>query len=362
MNSKMERMKLSKLSPDSITVNQLLNSVMDNPITDAYRRGIMRSKVFRNTQGWHAQAEKLATILVLLVSSDIKTTHFIGSQQQEFNANARFAGDTGYTPEELTGLPMGFPFLYALHNSAVYLWTDKIHRTAVEMPLPKHTIHPEILPYPSVFFSFETAWTASNPDQRHIEEGETNFLFLMHSEVHKGIIVASDLQHTSKEFVQHRDIWNPNGDDEGELIPKMSLTVSILKYGSTFPNDFEHPLSMQPILSMLAFLDTSIIENRRVGFSRATRRELERTTGHNEDWADPKYITNIVDLRYKQKRTITTDDDGEKIERQFQWWTTGHWRNQWYPSKGIHKLKWIPQHLNGPVDKPIREKTYRVIR
>ena len=350
-----ERLRISKLEPGSPTLNQVLDSVMGNPLSGAYAKGI-RSGVFRNTQGWHAQGEKLATTLVLLDGTDIRTTHFIGSQQKEFDANTRFAGDIGYTPEELKGLPSAFTFLHALRNSAVYLWTDKIHRIAVEMPLPKHTIHPEILPYPSVFFSFETAWTASNPDQRHIVEGETNFILLIHSETHQGIIVVSDLQHTNEELVQH------NNHVGGGLIPKMSLTVSVVKYGATFPNDFEHPLSMQPILSMLAFLDTSIIENRRAGFSRASRRELERTTGHNEDWSDPKYLTNIVDLRRKEKRPVKTDDDGEKIARQFQWWTTGHWRNQWYPSKGIHKLKWIPQHLNGPTDKPIREKTYRVIR
>lgn len=59
----------------------------------------------------------------------------------------------------------------------------------------------------------------------------------------------------------------------------------------------------------------------------------------------------VVTLR-REKRTR---DFGE--ERDVNWtrrWMVGaHWRNQWYPTLGIHRQIWIAPYVKGPEDKPL---------
>lgn len=43
-----------------------------------------------------------------------------------------------------------------------------------------------------------------------------------------------------------------------------------------------------------------------------------------------------------------------------QWIVRGHWRNQWYPSEGRHKQRYVPPYVKGPPDKPLRV-TERVV-
>lgn len=42
----------------------------------------------------------------------------------------------------------------------------------------------------------------------------------------------------------------------------------------------------------------------------------------------------------------------------------GHWRNQWYATKGVHAPKWIESYVKGPADKPLKEslRVYAVTR
>lgn len=35
------------------------------------------------------------------------------------------------------------------------------------------------------------------------------------------------------------------------------------------------------------------------------------------------------------------------------WLVRGHWRRQWFPSLGVHKLIWIAEHPSGPSDRPL---------
>jgi len=45
-----------------------------------------------------------------------------------------------------------------------------------------------------------------------------------------------------------------------------------------------------------------------------------------------------------------------------QWYVRGHWRNQWYPSRGVHRPVWISPHLKGPDDAPVLTgtKVYKI--
>ena len=48
-----------------------------------------------------------------------------------------------------------------------------------------------------------------------------------------------------------------------------------------------------------------------------------------------------------------------------QWVVGGHWRNQWYPSEGIHRQIWISPFVKGPADKPLvlpKARVFAVVR
>ncbi|WP_410648008.1 hypothetical protein [Amycolatopsis sp. cmx-4-54] len=64
----------------------------------------------------------------------------------------------------------------------------------------------------------------------------------------------------------------------------------------------------------------------------------------------------MVDLR--RARTTPTDrpsDASGKGTRDYRhsWIVRGHWRNQYYRSRGDHRPIWIADHLAGPGDKPL---------
>lgn len=47
-------------------------------------------------------------------------------------------------------------------------------------------------------------------------------------------------------------------------------------------------------------------------------------------------------------------------EYNFQWMVSGHFRRQWCPSRGSHKLIWIEPYVKGPADKPLKPKPISV--
>lgn len=45
--------------------------------------------------------------------------------------------------------------------------------------------------------------------------------------------------------------------------------------------------------------------------------------------------------------------DPQRRTPDHRWMVRGHWRNQWYPSKSAHQLKWIHEHSAGPYGMPL---------
>jgi hypothetical protein len=69
----------------------------------------------------------------------------------------------------------------------------------------------------------------------------------------------------------------------------------------------------------------------------------------------PPYI-NVVTLRRLHHHAIRSGQNTtvEAIDWQWSWVVRGHWRNQWYPSQGVHKPKFIESYCKGPDDKPLK--------
>lgn len=49
-------------------------------------------------------------------------------------------------------------------------------------------------------------------------------------------------------------------------------------------------------------------------------------------------------------------EDAAEAGREYtcRWLVAGHWRQQWYPARKVHRPLWIAPHLKGPADKPLR--------
>jgi hypothetical protein len=62
----------------------------------------------------------------------------------------------------------------------------------------------------------------------------------------------------------------------------------------------------------------------------------------------------------------TGQGSGESGSREWhhRWIVRGHWRQQWYASRGVHRPVWIAPHLKGPEDAPLigGEKVYDLRR
>lgn len=47
------------------------------------------------------------------------------------------------------------------------------------------------------------------------------------------------------------------------------------------------------------------------------------------------------------------DDESAGRTYHVRWTVRGHWRRQWYPSRGEHRPVWIHPHVKGPSDAPL---------
>jgi hypothetical protein len=83
---------------------------------------------------------------------------------------------------------------------------------------------------------------------------------------------------------------------------------------------------------------------------RATRRRFQNATNK----AHPIPQIKVVDLRRRER--AARDDAaaaGDAVGWTHRWGVRPHWRRQWYPSLGEHKLILIDFQVRGPADKPL---------
>lgn len=87
---------------------------------------------------------------------------------------------------------------------------------------------------------------------------------------------------------------------------------------------------------------------------RAARRRLERA-GH-----EPAAV-RVIRLRRATRPHETGESDREYRHT---WIVRGHWRQQWYPSREVHRPVWIAPHVKGPEGAPLLggEKVHAWVR
>jgi hypothetical protein len=73
---------------------------------------------------------------------------------------------------------------------------------------------------------------------------------------------------------------------------------------------------------------------------------------------EPREIT-VVTLR--RKRGLS-EHLGGTANYSHRFPVSGHWRNQWYPTLGKHRMKWIAPYVKGPHDKPFIPTSRRAFK
>jgi hypothetical protein len=64
----------------------------------------------------------------------------------------------------------------------------------------------------------------------------------------------------------------------------------------------------------------------------------------------PPSILRVIELRRVRGEHETEGRENGQHRYTHRWIVRGHWRNQWYPSEGRHKQKYIGEYVKGPED------------
>ncbi|MEU9887928.1 hypothetical protein [Sphaerisporangium sp. NPDC051011] len=123
------------------------------------------------------------------------------------------------------------------------------------------------------------------------------------------------------------------------------------------------------LLAALLLMRQPLVYQRTEPIRRGLRRQLERS-------GLPTGDIRILDARPRRYNTVPRDQEadvrpedgdqaGEETGRRLtvRFPVRGFWRQQWYPSRGVHRPKWIDPHWRGPEDGEIvHPERVRVLR
>lgn len=111
------------------------------------------------------------------------------------------------------------------------------------------------------------------------------------------------------------------------------------------PDDLSHQEDRRRLAALWTLASQELLTEQ-------SRQPLDRSTAAKHRRADlnPSPI-RVVRLR----RPVASKDPGAAADRHYshRWMVSGHWRNQYLPSRGTHRLQWIAPYVKGPEDKPL---------
>lgn len=135
-------------------------------------------------------------------------------------------------------------------------------------------------------------------------------------------------------------------------MPALSYEIEELLWFSDVPLPYadpttgeEKPGSNYPLKELVTtwnLMQQPIAKEASATFDRPTRRRMQRQN------VEPSPV-RVITLR----RPNSSSDHGE-ADREYhhRWIVRGHWRQQWYPSRQVHRPVWIAPHIKGPDDAP----------
>jgi hypothetical protein len=133
----------------------------------------------------------------------------------------------------------------------------------------------------------------------------------------------------------------------GGVTPRfLSMWVGAVMFGSELRADDN--MSSKFIAAFFRFIQETYVDSREVHSDRAAVKRSVRARK-----LEP--VIRVVKLRRKESKA-RREGEAMPVEWQRQWMVglpNGRWRNQWYPSLGEHRPKFILPYVKGPKDKPL---------
>lgn len=117
--------------------------------------------------------------------------------------------------------------------------------------------------------------------------------------------------------------------------------------------------------AFLLFINQDLLTTDSIEAPRATRKRAEALSLQLPTAPTIDTSTKVVMLRKRAYRPHESAAEREAPEWSCQWMVRGHWRQQYYPSRGINQPKWIAPYVKGPEDKPLkppRATVFAVVR
>lgn len=99
--------------------------------------------------------------------------------------------------------------------------------------------------------------------------------------------------------------------------------------------------------AFLTFIRQELVVVAHGRLNRAARRRAE---------ADKRPIPEVRIVRLRKRHMQDYEPTHTKVEWSHRWIVSGFWRNQWYPTLGLHRRIWVADFVKGPPDKPLVEK------
>lgn len=230
--------------------------------------------------------------------------------------------------------------------------------------LPKFTFAPEDLPSPSGFLVFEKPVAV-------VRQALADDVFLGAPAVEVvASIIAASWSHWSPSprakggawiswYTDRRAMEDPMGAwptrfiyDHEFLVPFSDDEIPMMD-GSTGAILDGPPGLLSLIQTVWLLMQQPIARNEDVMTYPAARKRLRRMG------VEPKPV-RVITLR----RPSGSGSGASDREYHHQWIVRGHWRQQWYPSREVHRPVWIAPHVKGPEGAPLLggEKVHAWVR
>lgn len=100
---------------------------------------------------------------------------------------------------------------------------------------------------------------------------------------------------------------------------------------------------LHSLLATWTVMQQSLAARETVPAARAERRRCARV-GLPE---------TVVVVRLRKFETNYSGNNETEVDWSHRWLVSGHWRNQYLPSRGTHRQQWISGYVKGPSDKPL---------
>jgi len=320
--------------PTRTQIEQRALPIIHNPLFRQYgMRWNHEKPPVCNTEPWHAFASRLVTGMQLLAA-------LIPSINVKLEGFGEI--DLGYITKE----KMMLNLFDIVMDAPVYLWSTDMLNLAQAAPLPPHTISSQMLVRKSMYWTFESAFKGE-----HVEKGsryETQWFYLVEQDTTAGMWTR---------LFSDAILFDKNGEPTDQR-----LIAFAMMYGKSWPRDWTDQTDQVAVgnfLKYCAFLASPFIDKTPQRLPRHQRRQLERAGQEREQ---VNRDTTVTILRRKVPGVPTKRPPQGETDWQHQWWVSGHYRAQWYPSDAAHRVIWIAPFLKGPSDKPLLDKMYSVIR